>query len=125
MTCNIFLVCYIGEVLSEKCKKIGDMVYMTNWYHLPDKNILSMIMIISRSSVEVKMTAGKIIDMSVFTFASTMLMKLTISNHIFIYLTIMLEHTFVESYVFCSEVVVDSFESVLIHSLTEVNSSSK
>ncbi|XP_043517130.1 odorant receptor 4-like [Frieseomelitta varia] len=70
MTCNIFLVCYIGEVLSEKCKKIGDMVYMTNWYHLPDKNILSMIMIISRSSVEVKMTAGKIIDMSVFTFAS-------------------------------------------------------
>ena len=43
---------------------------MTNWYHLPDKDILSMIMIISRSSVEVKMTAGKIIDMSVFTFAS-------------------------------------------------------
>ncbi|KOX73711.1 hypothetical protein WN51_13789 [Melipona quadrifasciata] len=73
MTCNIFLVCYIGEVLSEKCKNIGDMVYMTNWYRLPDKDILSLIMIIRRSSVKVKMTAGKIIDMSLFTFASVCL----------------------------------------------------
>ena len=43
---------------------------MTNWYHLPDKDILSLIMIISRSSVKVKMTAGKIIEMSLITFAS-------------------------------------------------------
>ncbi|KAK1131473.1 hypothetical protein K0M31_017757 [Melipona bicolor] len=70
MTCNIFLICYIGEILTEKCKKIGDVVYMTEWYHLPEKDILSLIMIISRSGVEVKMTAGKIIDMSLFTFAT-------------------------------------------------------
>ncbi|XP_050479433.1 odorant receptor 4-like [Bombus huntii] len=70
MTFNIFLICYIGEVLKEQCQKVGDMVYMTNWYQLPDKNILSIIMIISRSHMEVKITAGKIITMSVYTFGN-------------------------------------------------------
>ena len=46
------------------------MAYLTNWYHLPDKEILNMIMIISRCNVEVKITAGKIITMSVYTFGS-------------------------------------------------------
>lgn len=46
------------------------MVYMTNWYQLPDKDILNLIMIISRSSVEVKITAGKIITMSIYTFGN-------------------------------------------------------
>ncbi|XP_017759709.1 PREDICTED: odorant receptor 4-like [Eufriesea mexicana] len=61
MTFNIFLVCYIGELLSEQCKKVGDIVYMTNWYQLPDKEILNLVMIISRSSMEIKITAGKLI----------------------------------------------------------------
>ena len=43
---------------------------MTNWYRLSDKDILNLIMIIIRSSVEYKMTAGKIIDMSVITFSN-------------------------------------------------------
>lgn len=46
------------------------MVYMADWYHLPDQDIINLIMIISRSSMEVKITAGKIIDMSVLTFAN-------------------------------------------------------
>ncbi|KAG6804471.1 hypothetical protein HZU73_00393 [Apis mellifera caucasica] len=70
ITLNTFLICYIGEVLTERCKEIGDMVYMTNWYRLPKKDILNLIMIITRSSVEYKMTAGKIIDMSVITFGN-------------------------------------------------------
>ena len=70
---STFLICYIGEVLTEKCKEIGNMVYMTNWYRLSDKDILNLIMIITRSSVEYKMTAGKIIDMSVITFGNVCL----------------------------------------------------
>ncbi|NP_001229901.1 odorant receptor 37 [Apis mellifera] len=70
ITLNTFLICYIGEVLTERCKKIGNMVYMTNWYRLPKKDILNLIMIITRSSVEYKITAGKIIDMSVITFGN-------------------------------------------------------
>ncbi|XP_068970787.1 odorant receptor 82a-like [Bombus flavifrons] len=80
MTCNIFLVCYIGEIIMEKCKKIGDMVYMADWYHLPDQDIINLIMIISRSSMEVKITAGKIIDMSVLTFANVLKSSLVYLN---------------------------------------------
>lgn len=49
------------------------MVYMTNWYRLPKKDILNLIMIIIRSNVEYKMTAGKIFDMSVITFGNVRL----------------------------------------------------
>ena len=83
ITLNTFLICYIGEVLTERCKEIGNMVYMTNWYRLPKKDILNLIMIITRSSVEYKMTAGKIIDMSVITFGNVRLF-LSIFKKIFL-----------------------------------------
>ncbi|XP_003250751.1 odorant receptor 4-like [Apis mellifera] len=70
ITLNTFLICYIGEVLSEKCKKISNMIYMTNWYRLSEKDILNLIMIMIRSGMEYKMTAGKIINMSVVTFGN-------------------------------------------------------
>nr|XP_003700925.1 PREDICTED: odorant receptor 4-like [Megachile rotundata] len=70
MAFNIFIVCYIGEKLSEQCKKVGDSVYMTNWYYLPDKHILDLLLIISRSSTVIRMTAGKFVTMSLYTFAS-------------------------------------------------------
>lgn len=73
LTFSTFLICYIGEILTEKCKEVGNMVYMTNWYQLHDKDILNLIMIIARSSVEYKMTAGKIMDMSVTTFGNVRL----------------------------------------------------
>ena len=44
------------------------MVYMTNWYHLPYKNALDLIMVIGRSSVVTKIKAGKLIHMSIYTF---------------------------------------------------------
>ncbi|CAK9819219.1 Odorant receptor 4 [Anthophora plagiata] len=72
MTFNIFIVCYIGEILTERCKKIGEVVYMTNWYYLPGKDVLDLIFIISRSSVVIKITAGKFVSMSVHTFAEVM-----------------------------------------------------
>ncbi|XP_076675629.1 uncharacterized protein LOC143372894 [Andrena cerasifolii] len=72
MAFNVFTVCYIGEILTEQCKKVGEVVYMTNWYYLPDKVILDLSLIIARSSVVIKMTAGKLIHMSVYTFGDVM-----------------------------------------------------
>ncbi|XP_076276074.1 odorant receptor 22c-like isoform X2 [Lasioglossum baleicum] len=66
---DVFVVCYIGEMMSEQSIKIGDVVYMTNWYCLPSKTVLDLTLIIRRSSVLIKMTAGKLIHMSVYTFA--------------------------------------------------------
>ncbi|XP_031770825.1 odorant receptor 4-like isoform X2 [Apis florea] len=86
ITLNTFLICYIGEVLTERCKEIRNMVYMTNWYRLPDKDIFNLIMIITRSGVEYKMTAGKIIDISVITFGN-------IVKTVFVYLNILRQMT--------------------------------
>lgn len=44
------------------------MVYMTNWYKLPNKTALCLILIIMRSSNVIKMTAGKLINLSIATF---------------------------------------------------------
>lgn len=43
---------------------------MTNWYELSNKDIFNLMMIISRSSVSVNMSAGKLINMSVLTFGN-------------------------------------------------------
>ncbi|XP_078052080.1 odorant receptor Or2-like isoform X2 [Augochlora pura] len=69
ITFDVFIVCYIGEMLTEQSMKIGDVVYMTNWYYLPGKTILDLTLIIRRSSAVIKMTAGKLIHMSIYTFA--------------------------------------------------------
>ncbi|XP_017759752.1 PREDICTED: odorant receptor 4-like [Eufriesea mexicana] len=72
MIFNIFIICYIGDILTEKCKKIGEVVYMTNWYYLPYKDILDLIQIILRSSLVIEITAGKLIHMSIYTFGDVM-----------------------------------------------------
>lgn len=61
------------------------MVYMADWHHLPDQDIINLIMIISRSSMEVKITAGKIIDMSVLTFANVRVLNFVNFERINIY----------------------------------------
>ncbi|XP_029660512.1 odorant receptor 4-like [Formica exsecta] len=39
-TFNIFILCYIGELLAEQCAQIATKSYMINWYYLPGKSAL-------------------------------------------------------------------------------------
>ncbi|XP_048267223.1 uncharacterized protein LOC100646940 [Bombus terrestris] len=64
-------ICVTGYYILS-CKKIGEVVYMTNWYYLPGKTILDLIMVIARSNVVVQITAGKLVHMSVYTFGSVL-----------------------------------------------------
>ncbi|XP_014475007.1 PREDICTED: odorant receptor 4-like, partial [Dinoponera quadriceps] len=68
MAFNIFIFCYIGEIVTEQCKKVGRMAYMTNWYELDHKTARSFILIIVRSNNVIKITAGKIFPLSIATF---------------------------------------------------------
>ncbi|KAL6259100.1 hypothetical protein P5V15_009022 [Pogonomyrmex californicus] len=68
MAFNIFIFCYIGEILTEQCKNVGEKAYMINWYDLPHKTALGLILIIARSSNVIKITAGKLFQLSVATF---------------------------------------------------------
>jgi len=41
---------------------------MINWYELPHKTALGLILVIARSSNVIKMTAGKLFQLSIATF---------------------------------------------------------
>ncbi|XP_012214668.1 odorant receptor 82a-like isoform X2 [Linepithema humile] len=65
---NIFIFCYIGEIITEQCKHVGEMAYMTDWYKLHHKTALGLVLIIARSSNVIKITAGKLFQLSISTF---------------------------------------------------------
>ncbi|XP_076760930.1 uncharacterized protein LOC143429284 [Xylocopa sonorina] len=67
---NIFIMCYISELLTEQCKEVGDLIYTTNWYNLPHKVILDLVVIIIRSNLVVDITAGKIVHLSIRVFGN-------------------------------------------------------
>ncbi|XP_070518222.1 odorant receptor 13a-like [Cardiocondyla obscurior] len=61
---NIFIFCYIGELLTEQCSKIGYISYKTEWYNLPGKMPLDLMLIINMSRHPVQITAGRLISLS-------------------------------------------------------------
>ncbi|KYQ48172.1 Odorant receptor Or2 [Trachymyrmex zeteki] len=65
---NIFIFCYIGGIITEQCKNVGEMAYMTDWYNLHHKTARSLILIIARSNNVIKITAGKLFHLSIATF---------------------------------------------------------
>ncbi|XP_015431162.1 PREDICTED: odorant receptor 4-like [Dufourea novaeangliae] len=69
MTFNIFIFCYIAEKLTEQCKMVGETAYMTEWYRLPYKTAAGLILVILRAGSVTRITAGKILPMSLSTFA--------------------------------------------------------
>ncbi|XP_043282232.1 odorant receptor 22c-like [Venturia canescens] len=79
-TFNILLFCYIGELLTEECKKIGETTYMIDWYRLPSKKALGLILTIATSNRPSTITAGQLIDLSLGTFCSVVRTSVTYLN---------------------------------------------
>ncbi|XP_076177141.1 odorant receptor 35 [Ptiloglossa arizonensis] len=69
-TFNIFILCYIGEILSEQCINIGLSAYMIDWYYLPREEALGLILIFAVSNSSMKLTAGKLVELSLPSFCS-------------------------------------------------------
>ncbi|KAL6426543.1 hypothetical protein ACFW04_009158 [Cataglyphis niger] len=69
-TFNIFILCYIGELLAEQCTQVGTKSYTINWYYLPNKSALGLILVMSMSNVTIKLTAGKFMELSLASFCS-------------------------------------------------------
>lgn len=55
-------------VLIYQCKNIGRMAYMADWYKLDYKIARSFILIIAQSNSVIKITAGKLFQLSIATF---------------------------------------------------------
>ncbi|XP_015179331.1 PREDICTED: uncharacterized protein LOC107067918 [Polistes dominula] len=70
---NIFILCYIGESLTNKVNytsKVGERFYTIEWYRLSPKLASGLILIIAISNNPVKITAGKMADLSLLTFSN-------------------------------------------------------
>ncbi|XP_011148011.3 odorant receptor 13a-like [Harpegnathos saltator] len=69
---NLFIFCYIGEILTEQCKNVGQAAYMTNWYNLNKTTARGLVLIILRSSKLIRITAGKLFQLSIATFGDVL-----------------------------------------------------
>ncbi|XP_033191861.1 odorant receptor 10-like [Bombus vancouverensis nearcticus] len=70
LTFNMFLLCYIGNLLLEKSSDIGISCYMIDWYRLPPKTVQDLMLIIAMSNTPVKISAGRIFLLSLPTFGN-------------------------------------------------------
>ncbi|XP_071641260.1 odorant receptor 43a-like isoform X1 [Temnothorax longispinosus] len=68
-TFNIFIFCYIGELVAEKWKKIGEVSYMIDWYRLSGRKALDVVLMIAMSNASIKFTAGNLFELSFSTFS--------------------------------------------------------
>ncbi|CAK9804340.1 Odorant receptor 4 [Anthophora quadrimaculata] len=66
---NVFMLCYIGEIVAEHCGKVGEMSYMIEWYRLIGNKKLCCVLIIAMSNSSIKLTAGNMFDLSIDTFS--------------------------------------------------------
>ncbi|XP_076235780.1 uncharacterized protein LOC143180132 [Calliopsis andreniformis] len=80
-TFNIFIFCYVGQILSDQvlirklfstysCSEIGPATYNIDWYNLSPEKARSLIMINAISLYPPKLTAGKIFILNLITFSS-------------------------------------------------------
>ncbi|XP_025158233.1 uncharacterized protein LOC105188557 [Harpegnathos saltator] len=65
---NIFLLCYVGEHITEASEEVAWKTHMLGWYHLPPRKTRDIILIIIISHIPLKITAGKFIVLSFKTY---------------------------------------------------------
>ncbi|XP_043488579.1 uncharacterized protein LOC122515328 [Polistes fuscatus] len=66
---NIFIFCYIGELLMEQVNELSERCYGIDWYRLPGKTARSLILLIAMSRTTTKLTAGNFMDLSLSSFS--------------------------------------------------------
>ncbi|XP_025986686.1 odorant receptor 43a-like isoform X1 [Solenopsis invicta] len=69
---NVYILCYIGELLMDKSSQIGSICYMINWYQLSPKSARSLVLILAMSSHPIKISAGRMVDLSLMTFGNVL-----------------------------------------------------
>ncbi|XP_072746738.1 odorant receptor 4-like [Anoplolepis gracilipes] len=67
---NIFILCFIGELLTDQSTKMYITSCTLDWYRIPHKTARGLVLVIAVSSVPVKITAGKFMDLSLNSFGA-------------------------------------------------------
>ncbi|XP_018046424.1 PREDICTED: odorant receptor 4-like [Atta colombica] len=79
-TFSIFTNCYVGQLLTDQSIKVGSMTSTTNWHRLPHKKARTLILIMAVSNIPAKISAGKMIEMSLPTFSNIIKTSLAYFN---------------------------------------------
>ncbi|XP_011058408.1 PREDICTED: odorant receptor 85c-like [Acromyrmex echinatior] len=69
---NLFVFCYIGELVAEQCKRVSETSYMIDWHRLPGRKALAIVLMVAMSNSSIKLTAGNIIELSISSFGDVM-----------------------------------------------------
>ncbi|XP_035737203.1 uncharacterized protein LOC118448265 isoform X1 [Vespa mandarinia] len=80
VTFNIFIFCYIGEILADQCQKVGERSYMIDWYRLPWKDVRGLVLILAMSNMPNNLTAGYLIELSLASFGDVIKSSLAYLN---------------------------------------------
>nr|WGO81782.1 olfactory receptor 107 [Microplitis mediator] len=71
-TFNIFILCYIGEMLTQQGIKVGLTAYTINWYELSGKKAKDLILLLAMSNYPNSITAGKMAELSYNSFCGVL-----------------------------------------------------
>ncbi|XP_016910304.1 odorant receptor Or2-like isoform X4 [Apis cerana] len=63
-----FTMCYVGQILIDEGNNVRRMSITIDWYRFPAKEARNLILVIIMSSYPVKLTAGKVVDISLSTY---------------------------------------------------------
>ncbi|XP_031366112.1 odorant receptor 4-like [Apis dorsata] len=74
VTCTlmIYIICYIGQLLLDESNNLAQTCTTLNWYRFPKKKARYLILIIIMSNYPIKLTAAKVVDVSLTTFTDVM-----------------------------------------------------
>lgn len=76
---------------------------MTNWYLLPGNTAIGFVLVILRSSIVVKITAGKMIDLSLSTFGIVSIQKCILLIYRHVELTEIQHFKIIYNYITCKD----------------------
>nr|KAF7432442.1 hypothetical protein H0235_005366 [Vespula pensylvanica] len=66
---QLYLYCYVGEMLIVESSAIGTSAYMSQWYNLFPKDARNIFFVMHRCSIPLRLTFGKIGTFSMETFS--------------------------------------------------------
>ncbi|XP_025987073.2 odorant receptor 13a-like [Solenopsis invicta] len=80
MMINMFMFCYTGEQLTVQAEKVARTSCMLEWYRLPNKEARGIVLVVIMSNLPLKITAGKIMDLSLKTYGDVVKTAVTYFN---------------------------------------------
>ncbi|GAB1864854.1 Odorant receptor [Camponotus japonicus] len=79
-TISIFTNCYVGQLLTDQSIKVGLITSTINWHRLSYKRARSLILIMAISNIPAKISAGRMMEMSLPTFSNIIRTSMTYFN---------------------------------------------